>query len=90
MKLRGDLARLNFHNLRHQGSSLDDYKPLHPSVFAKLQTICEGLVDLQKKPKPEKTKSEENICKVEAASSSEMESEESAGSGSSPLSGPIL
>ncbi|CAI0429249.1 unnamed protein product [Linum tenue] len=38
-KLRGDFARLNFPNLRHQG----EYKPLHSSVEAKLQAICQDL-----------------------------------------------
>ncbi|KAK7311611.1 hypothetical protein RJT34_09866 [Clitoria ternatea] len=57
-KLRGDFARLNFPNLRHQGSSVGgdfgEYKPLHSSVDAKLQAICEGLADLQKQGKTEK------------------------------------
>ena len=46
-KLRGDFARLNFPNLRHQGSHIGgdfgEYKPLHSSVDAKLQAICESL-----------------------------------------------
>ncbi|KAF7834277.1 ethylene-responsive transcription factor ERF060 [Senna tora] len=46
-KLRGDLARLNFPHLRHRGSHVfgefGNYKPLHPSVNAKLQAICETL-----------------------------------------------
>ncbi|KAI4337713.1 hypothetical protein L6164_016097 [Bauhinia variegata] len=57
-KLRGDFARLNFPNLRHQGSSVGgefgEYKPLHSSVDAKLQAICESLADMQKQGKPEK------------------------------------
>ncbi|KAK7351173.1 hypothetical protein VNO77_10427 [Canavalia gladiata] len=57
-KLRGDFARLNFPNLRHQGSSVGgdfgEYKPLHSSVDAKLQAICEGLAELQKQGKKEK------------------------------------
>ncbi|KAE9603884.1 hypothetical protein Lal_00001733 [Lupinus albus] len=49
-KLRGDFARLNFPNLKHQGSCVGgEYKPLHSSVDAKLQAICEGLADMQKK-----------------------------------------
>ncbi|KAL2339891.1 hypothetical protein Fmac_007831 [Flemingia macrophylla] len=48
-RLRGDFARLNFPNLRHQGSSVGgefgEYKPLHSSVDAKLQAICEGLAE---------------------------------------------
>ncbi|RZC16000.1 ethylene-responsive transcription factor RAP2-4-like [Glycine soja] len=57
-KLRGDFARLNFPNLRHQGSSVGgdfgEYKPLHSAVDAKLQAICEGLAELQKQGKTEK------------------------------------
>lgn len=59
-KLRGDFARLNFPNLRHNGSSVGgdfgEYKPLHSSVDAKLQAICEGLAEMQKQGKTEKTK----------------------------------
>lgn len=54
-KLRGDFARLNFPNLRHQGSCVGgefgEYKPLHSAVDAKLQAICESLADLQKQGK---------------------------------------
>lgn len=43
-KLRGDFARLNFPNLRHQGSRVGgEYKALHSSVDAKLQAICQSL-----------------------------------------------
>lgn len=41
-KLRGDFARLNFPHLKHQGE-FGDYKPLHSSVDAKLQAICQNL-----------------------------------------------
>ncbi|CAK9320603.1 unnamed protein product [Citrullus colocynthis] len=51
-KLRGDFARLNFPHLKHQ---FGDFKPLHPSVDAKLQAICQGL-------KQGKT---EQLCSVE-------------------------
>ncbi|KAJ4822361.1 hypothetical protein Tsubulata_020051 [Turnera subulata] len=51
-KLRGDFARLNFPNLRHQGSHIEgkfgEYKPLHSSVDAKLQAICQSLENTQK------------------------------------------
>uniref|UniRef100_A0A5B7AP91 Putative ethylene-responsive transcription factor RAP2-4-like n=1 Tax=Davidia involucrata TaxID=16924 RepID=A0A5B7AP91_DAVIN len=59
-KLRGDFARLNFPNLRYQGShigdDLGDYKPLHSTVDAKLQAICQSLaqgksIDAKKKTK---------------------------------------
>ncbi|KAK7282799.1 hypothetical protein RIF29_11865 [Crotalaria pallida] len=60
-KLRGDFARLNFPNLKHQGSCVggefgDEYKPLHSAVDAKLQAICEGLADLQKQGGKKKDK----------------------------------
>ena len=55
-KLRGDFARLNFPNLRHQGSHIGgefgEYKPLHSSVDAKLQAICQSLEETQKQGKP--------------------------------------
>ncbi|CAN0877365.1 Ethylene-responsive transcription factor RAP2-4 [Linum grandiflorum] len=44
-KLRGDFARLNFPNLRHQ---FGEYKPLHSTVDAKLQAICQSLAETQK------------------------------------------
>jgi len=57
-KLRGDFARLNFPNLRHEGSHIGgefgEYKPLHSSVDAKLDAICESLASnhpLEKKKK---------------------------------------
>ncbi|KAF3441039.1 hypothetical protein FNV43_RR19325 [Rhamnella rubrinervis] len=51
-KLRGEYARLNFPHLRHQGAHISgefgDYKPLHSSVDAKLQAICQSLANSQK------------------------------------------
>ncbi|KAK9272666.1 hypothetical protein L1049_003042 [Liquidambar formosana] len=51
-KLRGEFARLNFPHLRHQGAHVagefGDYKPLHSSVDAKLQAICQSLANSQK------------------------------------------
>ncbi|GMI68668.1 hypothetical protein like AT4G39780 [Hibiscus trionum] len=45
--LRGDFARLNFPHLKHHGSHVSGeyggFKPLHSSVDAKLQAICESL-----------------------------------------------
>ncbi|XP_068316462.1 ethylene-responsive transcription factor ERF060-like [Pyrus communis] len=46
-KLRGDFARLNFPHLKQQGAHVSGafghYKPLHSSVDAKLQAICQSL-----------------------------------------------
>lgn len=48
-KLRGDYARLNFPHLRHSGSHIGgefgEYKPLHATVDAKLQAICQTLAE---------------------------------------------
>ncbi|TYH83060.1 hypothetical protein ES332_D02G106300v1 [Gossypium tomentosum] len=66
-KLRGDLARLNFPNLRHQGSHIGEYKPLHSSVDAKLQAICESLEHDQKQGNKKKTSKEMKKDKVQVA-----------------------
>lgn len=97
-KLRGDFARLNFPNLRHQGSSVGgdfgEYKPLHSAVDAKLQAICEGLAELQKQGKtekpPRKTRSKlasppENDNNNDN-NSCKVEAASSSSEGSSPLS----
>ncbi|XP_022768320.1 ethylene-responsive transcription factor RAP2-4-like [Durio zibethinus] len=61
-KLRGDFARLNFPNLRHQGSHIGgdfgEYKPLHSSVDAKLQAICESMEQNQKQGNKKKSSKE--------------------------------
>ncbi|XP_022742247.1 ethylene-responsive transcription factor RAP2-4-like [Durio zibethinus] len=65
-KLRGDFARLNFPNLRHQGSHIGgdfgEYKPLHSYVDAKLQAICESL-ELNQKQGRKKKSSRETVEK---------------------------
>ncbi|KAL2531420.1 Ethylene-responsive transcription factor [Abeliophyllum distichum] len=51
-KLRGELARLNFPDLRHQlCQEFSGFKPLHSSVDAKLQAICENLANSPKQGK---------------------------------------
>lgn len=45
-KLRGDFARLNFPHLKHH--LFTNFKPLHSSVDAKLEAICESLALSQK------------------------------------------
>ncbi|KAK8538703.1 hypothetical protein V6N13_009082 [Hibiscus sabdariffa] len=69
-KLRGDFARLNFPNLRHHGSHIGgdfgDYKPLHSSVDAKLQAICESLELNQTQMNNKKKSSNENKVKLVA------------------------
>lgn len=48
-KLRGENARLNFPHLRHHGTRVygefGNYKPLPSAVDAKLQAICENMVN---------------------------------------------
>jgi len=45
-KLRGDFARLNFPSFRHQmDREFSDFKPLHSSVDAKLQAICQSMAN---------------------------------------------
>nr|ARM20326.1 RAP2-4-like protein [Santalum album] len=62
-KLRGDFARLNFPNLRHRGDHVagefGNYKPLHSSVDAKLQVICQNLANSQKQGNRKPGKTEE-------------------------------
>ncbi|KAL4565982.1 hypothetical protein LXL04_030091 [Taraxacum kok-saghyz] len=85
-KLRGDYARLNFPHLRLNGSHATDFKPLHSSVVAKLQTICQCLaegksVDGTKKAGSRRSsavKAPKEVVKVER-----FESEGYAGSGNS-------
>lgn len=96
-KLRGDFARLNFPHLRHNGSLIGgdfgEYKPLHSSVDAKLQAICQSLAEGKsidsKKSKGSRRKvvveEEETVKAVEVASESEAGSGHDSG-GSSPAS----
>lgn len=42
-KLRGEFSRLNFPHLRYQHTQLDEFNPLHSSVDAKLEAICQSL-----------------------------------------------
>nr|XP_043640311.1 ethylene-responsive transcription factor RAP2-4-like [Erigeron canadensis] len=44
-KLRGDYARLNFPQLCPAGSQITDYSPLHSSVVAKLEAICQCMAE---------------------------------------------
>ncbi|GMY17258.1 ethylene-responsive transcription factor RAP2-4-like [Fagus crenata] len=74
-KLRGDFARLNFPNLRHHGSCVGgefgEYQPLHSSVDAKLQAICESLANTPKQGKAEKP-----VKKSKKAESVEIEQQQ--------------
>ncbi|XP_030541399.1 ethylene-responsive transcription factor RAP2-4-like [Rhodamnia argentea] len=98
-RLRGDFARLNFPHLKHKGSHIEgdfgDYKPLHSSVDAKLQAICQSMAE---KPADGKKRRSGPACaaspqraevKAEVAAStatSSPESDDASVEESSPLS----
>lgn len=76
-KLRGDFARLNFPNLRHEGAHIGgefgEYKPLHSSVNAKLEAICESLAkqgNEKHQGKSGKSKKTKGVVTVTSSSSS--------------------
>ncbi|KNA21871.1 hypothetical protein SOVF_039260 [Spinacia oleracea] len=79
-KLRGDFARLNFPNLRHEGSHIGgefgEYKPLHSSVNAKLEAICESLAKQgnEKQGKSGKSKKKADVSNTNNTSSSSSSS----------------
>ncbi|KAK4721861.1 hypothetical protein R3W88_012094 [Solanum pinnatisectum] len=81
-KLRGEFARLNFPHLRHQlNNEFSDFKPLHSSVDAKLQAICQSLAnpksdDLCSKSnsKPRKSKTAAAAVPVDSNSAQESSS----------------
>ncbi|XP_027148245.1 ethylene-responsive transcription factor RAP2-4-like [Coffea eugenioides] len=96
-KLRGDFARLNFPHLRHNGSLIGgdfgEYKPLHSSVDAKLQAICQSLAEGKsidgKKSKGTRRKAAEEEKAAAKTVDAESESETGSGhvtDGSSPVS----
>lgn len=93
-QLRGDLARLNFPHLRHNGSLIGgdfgEYKPLHSSVDAKLQAICKSLaqgksVDSKKSKATSSSSSKQPKVKDEEESKVVEIGSDSCGSG--PMSG---
>ncbi|XP_060173240.1 ethylene-responsive transcription factor RAP2-4-like [Lycium barbarum] len=97
-KLRGDFARLNFPHLRHNGSLIGgefgEYKPLHSSVDAKLQAICQDLAQGKKIDTKKKRKAPSNVAVVVAEKEkikkieigSESDGPGSGSGGSSPIS----
>ncbi|XP_073142399.1 ethylene-responsive transcription factor RAP2-13 [Henckelia pumila] len=86
-KLRGDLAKLNFPHLRHNGSHIGgnfgEYQPLQANVDAKLETICQSLAE-GKKIDTKKSKSS-RTKKAVAAAAAAADSDESGGSPASDL-----
>ncbi|GLT37224.1 hypothetical protein SLA2020_115560 [Shorea laevis] len=94
-KLRGDFARLNFPNLRHHGSHINgefgDYKPLHSSVDAKLEAICESLKDSQKQGKKKsKEAANSNDAKTKAQVSAPEPEEKVMKVENSPTLSPVM
>ncbi|KAE8671529.1 ERF060 protein [Hibiscus syriacus] len=83
--LRGEFSRLNFPHLKHQGSHVSDeyggFKPLHSSVDAKLQAICQSLgktspvPDSKPKVKTEKLDQSPRLSHESLAGSSSPESD---------------
>ncbi|XP_010477479.1 PREDICTED: ethylene-responsive transcription factor RAP2-13 [Camelina sativa] len=88
-KLRGDFARLNFPNLRHNGSNIGEYQPLQSSVDAKLEAICQNLAETTQKKQVKSTKKATSrrcsaaVKQTEAADSG-VKSEDYSSAGSSP------
>ncbi|CAH8369256.1 unnamed protein product [Eruca vesicaria subsp. sativa] len=90
-KLRGELARLNFPHNRHEyGES--SFKPLHPSVEAKLEAICQNLRKTEDDDDlpcsetelfPPKSEYQESECKSLRADESLFSDESQVGSSSS-------
>ncbi|WOK93323.1 ethylene-responsive transcription factor [Canna indica] len=68
-KLRGDAARLNFPELQRNGAHFGS--PLHSSVDAKLQAICESMADSKKqgKGKQNSVTTDEAVSNVESIGS---------------------
>lgn len=78
-KLRGDFARLNFPHLRHEGSCVGDesgeYKPLHSSVDAKLQAICQSMEENQKQGKTENAVGSSRMSRCQSQADSTIRQE---------------
>lgn len=78
-KLRGDFARLNFPDLRHN----DEYQPLQSSVDAKLEAICQNLAETtQKQVRSTKKSSSRKRSSTVAV---KLPEEDYSSAGSSPL-----
>ncbi|KAG9140224.1 hypothetical protein Leryth_014669 [Lithospermum erythrorhizon] len=85
--LRGDFARLNFPNLHHNASLISgdfgEIKPLHSSVYSKLQAVCQNLAQGNNvDPKKSKSKVEKVNHELEKVNVKLGKSTESYGSGS--------
>ncbi|KAG2322759.1 hypothetical protein Bca4012_058224 [Brassica carinata] len=87
-KLRGDFARLNFPSLRHNGSHIGgefgEYKPLHSTVDAKLEAICQSMAEAEKQDKTTKKGSKKRASKT-VSSPEKVKAEENSNAGSPPV-----
>ncbi|XP_051126645.1 ethylene-responsive transcription factor RAP2-4-like [Andrographis paniculata] len=81
--LRGDFARLNFPHLRHDGSNVGGYKPLHAAVDAKLRAICETLAQ-GKSVDAKKVRSKKSAAAAVAAAEEKPDASELVSGASSP------
>ncbi|KAJ4874271.1 Ethylene-responsive transcription factor RAP2-4 [Raphanus sativus] len=86
-KLRGDFARLNFPNLRHSGSHIGgefgEYKPLHSTVDAKLEAICQSMAEAEKQGKTAATKGSKKRASKKAETE-KVKAEDNSNAGSPP------
>ncbi|KAH0693508.1 hypothetical protein KY285_020605 [Solanum tuberosum] len=71
-KLRGEFARLNFPHLRHQLNN--EFSPLHSSVDAKLQAICQSLANPKSDDLCSKSNSKPRKSKTAAAAAVPVDS----------------
>ncbi|KAJ0512337.1 putative transcription factor AP2-EREBP family [Helianthus annuus] len=81
-KLRGEYARLNFPQLRLDSAQMTDYKPLHSSVVAKLQTVCQRLAEGKSVDGCKKSGSRRSAAKKVAAEPEVVKAEVINGEGS--------
>ncbi|XP_051204152.1 ethylene-responsive transcription factor RAP2-13 [Lolium perenne] len=82
-RLRGDAARLNFPNLRRGGAHLAG--PLHSSVDAKLDSICNNIAAVPSKPSSTKTAAAPDSPKHSTSTSSTEGDGSVFSAGSTPL-----
>ncbi|KAJ0256594.1 Ethylene-responsive transcription factor RAP2-4 [Hirschfeldia incana] len=82
-KLRGDFARLNFPNLRHDGSHIGgEYKALHSTVDAKLEAICKSMAETEKPEKKTTKASKKRASTVAQKEAETVRAEENSNSNS--------
>ncbi|XP_018461566.1 ethylene-responsive transcription factor RAP2-4 [Raphanus sativus] len=85
-KLRGDFARLNFPNLRHDDGSREfgEYNPLHSTVDAKLEAICKSMAETEKQEKKTTKKRASTVAQKKTETVKAEENSNSNSIGDSP------